>query len=95
MYTIHGTLEEVGAFLQGFYSGMGAHTKSSPAQREAQHWFAFCTWAVDQLQAGEKGSWHRLFVLLRVQFGTDAEALDKVFDLYIKFYRQTQEELNP
>lgn len=88
MYTINGTLEEVGAFLEGFYSGMAAHNKNKSAQEEAQFWFDFCEWASTKISDSEVNNWHSLFKGLRQQVGDESDAFRNLLIFY-KEFRET------
>ena len=85
MYTIGGTLEEVGAFLEGFYSGMAAHNRNPGAQAEAQRWFDFCIWAAAHIEGAAPGGWYHLFKALRQAYPEDAMAFARLAALYIAF----------
>lgn len=88
MYTIGGTIEEIGAFLEGFYSGMASHNRDASATSEAQLWYDFCEWATKTLEATESGNWYILFKGLRRAHDNDSEALVKLASLYAAFRRQ-------
>lgn len=84
MYTINGTLEEVGAFLQGFHTALGAHNTRHEAQAEASHWFDFCRWAC-QTVTGKQGEWYQLFKALRQKHPDYEYAFGQLALLHITF----------
>lgn len=88
MYTINGTLEEAGAFLEGFYSGMLAHNREAYAKTQAQRWFDFCAWATPQVDPAATGGWFYLFRALRRKHHQDTAAFFDVLLLYRAFIQQ-------
>lgn len=85
MYTIGGTLEEVGAFLEGFYSGLTAHNRDKDAVEVAQEWFTFCKWANNHFNESSEETWYTLFVNLREKYSHDSDALNKLLLLFIEY----------
>src|SRR5687768_11312890 len=71
MYTIGGTLEEVAAFLRGFYSGMAAHSRDQVGLEKAEYWNDFCAWAAEQIGGAESSSWVHMFLALRRAYPDD------------------------
>jgi hypothetical protein len=74
MYTIGGTLEEVGAFLEGFYSGMAAHSRDPVALGQARRWSDFCAWAAERIDGAELPGWFHVFRALRRAYPDDTAA---------------------
>ena len=92
MYTINGTLEETGAFLQGFYNGLGKNSHPN-AIREAKTWFNFCRWACQQMDIGaERYGWHLLFSEIRRTSKDDSDGFVKLAELYIQFKKEQKVE---
>jgi hypothetical protein len=94
MYTINGTLEEVGAFLEGFYSGMCAHSRDKIAIEAVRfYWFDFCDWATNYLFGQEK-NWVDLFQALK-QLSPDESVgfakLIELYDLYLAIHPRNSE----
>ena len=90
MFTMNGTWEEAGAFLEGFYSGMISHNREAYAQTEAQQWFDFCAWATPQVDGEATGGCRSLFRALRRKHAQDIAAFYEILLLYRAFC-----ELNP
>jgi hypothetical protein len=88
MYTIGGTLEEVAAFLEGFYSGMIAHNRDRAAFNEAARWRDFCAWAAEQIGGAERPSWVHMFQALRRAYPDDTAGFLRLAELYIAFRRE-------
>ncbi|NJO82381.1 MAG: hypothetical protein HC828_05885 [Blastochloris sp.] len=88
MYTLEGTLEEVGAFLEGFYTGMAAHNRSEAAQRESQYWFDFCAWAAKEVGVPEGGNWYTLFQNLKQHYAAQSDAFINLIALYSRFRKE-------
>jgi hypothetical protein len=75
MYTATGTLEEVFCFLNGFYSGMIAHTGDQRAVAWAERdWFAFLEFANPANAASPNRDWLPLYQSLRQAHVEDAAA---------------------
>jgi hypothetical protein len=91
MYTIGGTLEEAGAFLQGFYSGMAAHNQNPAALKEAGRWSDFCTWAAERVEGATPGGWYQLFQALRRAYPEDVGAFVQLRTLYHEFRQECDE----
>jgi hypothetical protein len=91
MYTLGGTLEEVGAFVEGFYRALKCHNPRDRAQEEAQHWFDFCAWACQRLDI-DLCDWRALFRLLRQRYGTDDVAIGGLEALYMQYRAHTMNE---
>ena len=85
MYTINGTLEEVGAFLEGYYSGAAKCFQSAGAQQEVNRWVEFCRWLGEKIGGVQAPSWHNVFKALRVLHPNDAEAFEKLRTWYPEF----------
>lgn len=90
MYTINGTLAEVGAFLEGFYSGMISHSQDKHRySAEAYWWSDFCEWVTIQLFSKEK-SWRDLFKWLCETYPEQSDGFQKLIELY-KLYLQAHQ----
>ncbi len=87
MYTTNGTLEEAGAFLDGFYSGMGSHNRSEGAQREVMAWAGFLRWASEQLGI-RWGDWCAICHHLRLTFVNDDDGFEKLATLLVHYRRE-------
>jgi hypothetical protein len=82
MYTINGTLEEVGAFLEGYYSGMA---KCQGALKEVEIWTGFLNWLSKRLSV-ESNGYHQLFSALRQSYPDDEEVFSKLQVWYREYW---------
>jgi hypothetical protein len=87
MYTINGTLEEVGAFLEGYYSGVAKCTHHSGAWQESSRWVEFCHWLGAKIGGVQAPSWYNVFKALRESYSNDAEAFEKLRAWYPEFLK--------
>jgi translation initiation factor 2 alpha subunit (eIF-2alpha) len=84
MYTINGSLEEVAAFLEGFYSGVA---KSSQGWEAAQAANVMMEHACKKLGAKPYG-WRELFKFLREQFESDDEGFYRLCASWARYRRE-------
>lgn len=82
MYTINGTVEEVAAFLEGFYSGLAAHTRDAQRMAEAQQWWNFHLRLHHHVPNGAGKSWFDLVGLLRADYGDDQPIFFQLIQWY-------------
>ena len=62
MYTANGTLEEVCCFLNGFYSGMTAHTRNQQLIAHANRdWYRFLEFVNSPRQGEPNSDWFVLY----------------------------------
>jgi hypothetical protein len=87
MYTINGSVEEVGAFLEGYYSAAAKCIHHKAAVAEAEEWWIFCRWLAKRLSDTES-SWHSAFIALKRAYPDDADAFAKLLEWYPEFLKQ-------
>jgi hypothetical protein len=82
MYTINGTLEEVGALFWGFYSGICWHSRDKTALEDTNYfWFDFLDYAADHLSVQGK-TWTHVFQVLKKLSSNEAVGFAKLIELY-------------
>lgn len=93
MYTCHGTIAEVFAFLSGYYAGLCAHSpKNTQSTEHAQkYWFEFVQWLRLQLPEPHPATWQDVIQLIE----HDERQGINVHLLMFRFYREylTQHQL--
>ncbi|MES2463767.1 MAG: hypothetical protein V4671_24625 [Armatimonadota bacterium] len=92
MYTMDGTWAEVGAFLEGFYSGMGGHSSTKAGREGVERWMDFCHWALLRLTGRGHSEPYQLFQTLREKYPEEAVAFVRLAELCIE-YRQSGRSL--
>jgi len=85
MYTINGTLEEVAAFLEGYYSAAAKCIHSEGAQKEVNRWCDFTRWLAEKVEGAESPSWSNVFRALRRNYSEDAAVFDKLREWYPEY----------
>ena len=83
MYTTKGSYEEVVAFLEGFYGGLG---KADPVCRPVQEWLDFKSWIAGRLNLSKTNVFFEL-----VQDNTEsplAELSDLVHIYFSEYYHK-------
>ncbi len=84
MYTVHGTLAEVFAFLEGYYSGI---CKAGNDGRESsrRYWTAFLEYLVATKNVACESNWHEIVIHLEGNGGTPEEVMSVVLTWYEQY----------
>jgi hypothetical protein len=80
MYTIGGTVFEVAAFLEGYYSGVTKSQRSFYAT-----WGDFNTWLVAEIDNRLRDNWHSLYQKIVELYPHDDLAFDYLLDKFLEF----------
>ena len=79
MYTIGGTVPEVAAFLEGYFSALAKHPET---QSVPDDWLAFTAFV--GAETSHVG-WHEVYANIAARFDTDDEAFDWLLTMYLQF----------
>ena len=89
MYTIGGTVFEVGAFLEGYISGLAHDPKHQ--YPIISIWSDFNIYLSNQIEDGN-GGWYGAFSGVRRLFASEEESFDYLLDKYYEFYNALPNE---
>ena len=87
MYTIGGTVFEVAAFLEGYFS---CATRSDPKLEYWVFWGDFNTWLLAEIDNELQGDWHLLYQKVSELYPQADEAFDYLLEKVIQFQKENK-----
>jgi hypothetical protein len=85
MYTCHGSLPEVFAFLEGYYSGLCVNARSESSDHAQKYWFEFIGWLRNQFPIPKPNTWQDVILLMEQDEPTSDHLHLKMFRAYREY----------